>query len=140
MRHVLIALLAIVLLSGCSASQLVRRAKKKDPTLFSTQTSIQIDTLIIEVPKILEKIRIDTLVEIVKVDPITKIRTVIKYKIHNDTIMIDCPDQEVITNIITNTEIVTLKPTFKEKIIGGLYIGLAIIGIFAAIIIIRKIL
>lgn len=140
MRHVLIALLAIVLLTGCSASQLIRRAKNKNPDLFSTQTSIQIDTIIIEVPKILERIIVDTLVEIVKVDPITKIRTVIKYKIHNDTIMIDCPDQEVITNIITNTEIVTLEPTFKQKIVGGLYIGIGILCLFVAIFVVKKII
>ena len=138
-RHVLIVLLAIILFSGCTASNLVRRAKRKDPSLFTAQTSIQVDTMIVEVPKVSEIVRVDTLVEIVQVDPITLIETVIKYKIHNDTIMIDCPDQQIITEVITNTEIVTLEPTLKDKLMGGVYIGLGIIGLFVIGSIINKV-
>lgn len=127
MKRILIGLLAIILLSGCSASKLVKMARKKDPSMFVVETTVVKDTLIIEVPTVVDRVQIDTLVEIVQIDPITKIETIIKYKIQNDTIMIDCPDSETITEVITKTETITLQPTFWEKAQWGLYVGGALL-------------
>lgn len=121
MKH-LITFLAIILLSGCSASWHVKKARKLDPTLFQTKTEIIHDTLKIEVPKVLDRVKIDTLVELVQVDPITNTEYIVKYKIQNDTVMIDCPDQEIVTITETKTETITIKPTFWEKVQWSLYI------------------
>jgi hypothetical protein len=66
-------------------------------------------------------------VELVQVDPITNIRTVIKYKIQNDTIMIDCPDNEVITVTETKIETITIKPTFWEKLQWFAYVLIGLV-------------
>ena len=126
-KRILTAFLAILLLTGCSASYHINKARKLDPSLFQTKTEIQRDTLIVEVPKILERVKIDTLVELVQVDPITNIKTVIKYKIQNDTIMIDCPDNEIITVIETKTETITIKPTFWEKLQWFAYVLIGLV-------------
>lgn len=133
MKRILIAILAIVLLSGCSASRLVKRAKRKDPSLFEQTIQIQKDTLIVEVQTVKEKIVTDTLVEIIQLDPITKKEVVIKYQILNDTIMIDCPDSEVVTVVETRTETITLEPTFWEKAQYGLYVVGAMIVVIGVI-------
>lgn len=127
MKH-LITILAIILLSGCSASWHIKKARKLDPTLFQAKVEIVHDTLKIEVPKVLDRVKIDTLVELVQLDPVTNTEYIVKYKIQNDTIMIDCPDNEVVTVTETKTEIVTIKPTFWEKVQWSIYIiiGLAV--------------
>ena len=127
MKRILTAFLSILLLSGCSASFHIKQAKRLDPSLFQTKTEIQRDTLIVEVPTVLERVKIDTLVELVQVDPITNIKTVIKYKIQNDTIMIDCPDNEVITVTETKIETITIKPTFWEKLQWFAYVLIGLV-------------
>jgi hypothetical protein len=127
MKRILIAFLAIILLTGCSASHHIKRARKLDPSLFQARTEIERDTLIVEVPTVLERVKIDTLVEIVQIDPITNIETIIKYKIHNDTIMIDCPPSEIITETIIKVETITIKPTFWEKLQWFAYVLIGLI-------------
>lgn len=126
-RSILTPFLTVLLLSGCSASYHIKRAKRLDPSLFQTKTEIQRDTLVVEVPTVLERVKIDTLVELVQVDPITNIKTVIKYKIQNDTIMIDCPDNEVITVVETRIETITVKPTFWEKLQWIVYVLIGLV-------------
>ena len=123
-------ILLVIILSSCSASWHVKRANKLDPSLFEVKTEIQRDTVTLEVPVVKEVVRLDTLVELVQVDPITKLRTIIKYKIQNDTIMIDCPDPEIVTVTEKVTETITIKPTLWEKARYGV-IGLSVLmGLF----------
>ena len=135
MRH-LTTILAIILLSGCSASWHVKRAMKLNPTLFKSKVEVVHDTLKVEVPKFLDRVKTDTLVEIIQVDPVTNTEYIVKYKIQNDTIMIDCPDNEVITVTETRTETITIKPTFWERVQWSIYI---IIGL-AVFLFIRKLI
>lgn len=122
----------LLIISSCSASWHIKKAKKLDPSLFEVKTEIQRDTITLEVPVVRELVKIDTLVELVQVDPITKIRTVIKYKIQNDTIMIDCPDPEIVTVTETITETVTIMPTLWEKLQYMVY-GLVALVILALV-------
>lgn len=128
MRH-LITILAIILLSGCSASYHIKKARKLDPTLFEAKVEIVHDTLKVDVPKFLDRVQIDTLVELVQLDPITNTEYVVKYEIRNDTIMIDCPDNEVVTITETKTETITILPTFWEKVQWSIYIIIALVVI-----------
>jgi hypothetical protein len=130
MKRILIALLALILLSGCSASWHVKRATRLDPTIFSLDSIVKIDTFIYEIPKVHETVRYDTLIEIQAVDPITLKEYIIKYEIRNDTIKIECPDTEVIFKEKIVKETIVLKPTFMQKIQWLLYaIGLGFLVI-----------
>jgi len=130
MKRILIGLLAIILLSGCSASRLVRMAKKKDPSLFTVQIDTIRDTIFISVPKVdtIFKYNFDTV-------EYWQEKTFIKY--HYDTltndvfIEVDCPDDSIVVETITKTELVTLEPTFGDKIQWFLYaIGIGFVGYF----------
>jgi len=130
MRHVLSIVLAIVLLSGCSASRLVRMAKKKDPSLFTVQIDTIRDTVFIRVPKV------DTVFKY-NFDTVEYYQDKVFIKYHYDTltnevfIEADCPDDSIIVETITKTEMVTLEPTFMQKIQWFLYaIGLGVLLIF----------
>ena len=130
MRHVLSIVLAVVLLSGCSASRLVRMAKKKDPSLFTVQIDTVRDTIFYEVAKVdtVFKYNFDTVDMIID-------RVEIKYHYNDVTkevfIEADCPDDSIIVETITKTEMVTLEPTFMQKIQWFLYaIGLGVLLIF----------
>lgn len=107
---VLIAMLC--LLFSCSASWHVRRAQKKDPSIFNTQTTsiTTIDTLYIETPVVQfrDSVLYDTLVEFKQGE------TIIRYKIVDKIIHVeaDCPDEKVVvehTETTTETTIVTEK-------------------------------
>jgi len=134
-RAIILGVLAAIILNGCSASNLVKRAERRDPSIFEETVRVETDTLVVEVEVVKEKIVLDTLVEIVQLDPITKKEIVIKYRIQKDSIMIDCPDNEVVTVIEYRDKIISLKPTLKEKIAGGIYLGIGII-VFAVFIIV----
>ena len=130
MRHILSIVLAIVLLSGCSASRLVRMAKKKDPSLFTVQIDTIRDTIFIRVPKV------DTVFKY-NFDTVEYFQDKVFIKYHYDTltnevfIEADCPDDSIIVETITKTEMVTLEPTFMQKIQWFLYaIGLGVLLIF----------
>jgi len=127
MRRILSIVLAIVLLSGCSASRLVRMAKKKDPSLFTVQIDTIRDTIFISVPKVdtVFKYNFDTVEMILD-------RVEIKYHYNDVTkevfIEADCPDDSIIVETITKTETITLEPTFWDKIKWVLYtIGLGFV-------------
>ena len=130
MRRILSIVLAIVLLSGCSASRLVRMAKKKDPSLFTVQIDTIRDTIFISVPKV------DTVFKY-NFDTVEYFQDKVFIKYHYDTltnevfIEADCPDDSIIVETITKTEMVTLEPTFMQKIQWFLYaIGLGVLLIF----------
>ena len=130
MRRILSIVLAIVLLSGCSASRLVRMAKKKDPSLFTVQIDTIRDTVFIRVPKV------DTVFKY-NFDTVEYFQDKVFIKYHYDTltnevfIEADCPDDSIIVETITKTEMVTLEPTFMQKIQWFLYaIGLGVLLIF----------
>jgi PBP1b-binding outer membrane lipoprotein LpoB len=130
MRHVLSIVLAIVLLSGCSASRLVRMAKKKDPSLFTVQIDTIRDTIFVSVPKV------DTIFKY-NFDTVEYFQDKVFIKYHYDTltnevfIEADCPDDSIIVETITKTEMVTLEPTFMQKIQWFLYaIGLGVLLVF----------
>jgi len=138
-RAIILGVLAAIILSGCSASNLVKRAERRDPSLFEETVRVETDTLVVEVEVVKEKIVLDTLVEIVQLDPITNKETIIKYRIQNDTIMIDCPDNEVVTVVEYRDKIISLKPTIKEKLFGGIYLGIGIIVFAVFIIVLLKV-
>ena len=130
MKRILSIVLAIVLLSGCSASRLVRMAKKKDPSLFTVQIDTIRDTIFISVPKV------DTVFKY-NFDTVEYYQDKVFIKYHYDTltndvfIEADCPDDSIIVETITKTEMVTLEPTFMQKIQWFLYaIGLGVLLIF----------
>ena len=130
MRRILSIVLAIVLLSGCSASRLVRMAKKKDPSLFTVQIDTIRDTIFISVPKV------DTVFKY-NFDTVEYFQDKVFIKYHYDTltnevfIEADCPDDSIIVETITKTEMVTLEPTFMQKIQWFLYaIGLGVLLVF----------
>ena len=130
MKRILSIVLAIVLLSGCSASRLVRMAKRKDPSLFTVQIDTIRDTIFISVPKV------DTVFKY-NFDTVEYYQDKVFIKYHYDTltndvfIEADCPDDSIIVETITKTEMVTLEPTFMQKIQWFLYaIGLGVLLIF----------
>ncbi len=133
LKSFLIAFLIVVillLLSGCSASWHVRKAQKKDPSLFVRDTVTTFDTVWIEVSKVdtLFKYQFDT-VEFWKDSVFVKYF----YQPIDSTVYIevDCPDQQTITKTNTVTEVITLKPTFWQKV--QYYIGGAIIVIILVV-------
>ena len=136
MKRIIIGLLAIVLLSGCSASWHFRKARKLDSTLFTSDTVKVVDTLLIDVPVVSEKVLFDTLVQLVQVDPVTKIETVVKYRIQHDSIMIECPDKEVVTVVQTVVNTVEIKPSLMEKAQWFLYA----IGVIVVVLGIRRLI
>ena len=119
----------LLLLSGCSASWHIRKAQKKDPSLFVRDTVVKVDTIWLEVAKIdtLFKYRYDTV-------EFTKDSIRVKY-FHNyiDSLVyieVDCPDSEVITKTNTVTETITLKPTIADYFRIGFFILIVLIAVF----------
>ena len=110
--------MALVLsLCSCSANWHIRKAKKKDPSLFDTVETV--DTVVLEVPKVdtlFKQVR-DTLIEYIQKDSIGQ-EVKIKYLYNTVTdsvfIEVDCPDPEIITKTVTNT--VEIKPTIWQQI------------------------
>lgn len=137
MNKKLIIIIACLILTSCSASWHIRKAQKKDPSLFITEVVKVIDTVIVEVPRIdtLFKYEFDT-VEIM----IDSIQVKYFYQTKDSTVYleIDCPDNEIITNTVTKTKTIIVKPTFKEKLISGLWILIVITGIYFLFRLIRK--
>jgi len=138
LKSFLIAFVIVVillLLSGCSASWHVRKAQKKDPSLFVRDTVTTVDTVWIEVSKVdtLFKYQFDT-VEFWKDSVFVKYF----YQPIDSTVYIevDCPDQQTITKTNTVTEVITLKPTLAQ------YLKVFIISlvVLAAIFFISKLL
>lgn len=128
-------IICVLSLYSCSASQHLRIAKRKDPSLFVTQIDTVRDTIYVKVPKI------DTVFKY-SFDTVEYWQDKVFIKYHYDTLTNDvfieanCPDNEVITNNITTTETITIKPTLWESlqysiyIIGGLIVVIGIKKIF----------
>lgn len=104
----------IVLLSSCSASWHIQKARQKDPTIFELFKKTKIDTVWVEVKRVdtLFKFDIDT-VRIIK-DSV-KIKYFYSYKDSLVYIDVDCPDCPSIITTVTEKEMVYVKPTFWEK-------------------------
>ncbi len=104
--------------------------------MFEGKTITLTDTVIVEVPEFLDRVQYDTLIEMVQVDPITLKEYIVRYEIRNDTILIDCGDQEIITvtNTVTNT--ITIKPTFWQRLQWFVYVAAILLVFFG----IKKIL
>ena len=138
-RDIIVGVLTIVLLSGCTASNLIRRAKRKDPSLFTTQIDTVRDTVFIKVASI------DTVFRY-NFDTVEYWQDKVFIKYHYDTltnnvfIEADCPDEQIITEVITNTEIVTLEPTLRDKLMGGVYVGVCLLALLVLGTIVRKFL
>ena len=107
------------LFSGCSATRLIRMAKKKDPSLFDTLRTVEVDTVIKEVPVVKEKIVFET--DTIYGERVVE-NEVIRWRFIRtdpdcDSIQaeIDCPDPKIIT--IKETETIPpiiVEPTFWD--------------------------
>ena len=129
MKRILFSLAIALLLTSCSASWHIRKAQKKDPSLFTTETVKVVDTLYVEVPKIEFKFKYKT-----DTVTLTKDSVRIKYyhSVRDSTVYVeaDCPPNKVITNTVTKTNTVFVKPTLKEQLGNFLrwLVYLAILG------------
>ncbi len=99
-----LTIIILMLLLGCSASWHVRQAVRKDPGMFKdTVTVVTVDTLRIDVPVVewRDRLKRDTLVEYRQGDVVIRYR----YSTLTDTLVVeaDCPDKEVVTRTETNT-------------------------------------
>jgi len=115
-------IILVMLLAGCSSGWHLKRAQQKDPTLFDTTRTVSVDTVIIETAAVdtaFAQVR-DTLIVYTIREPQSDKDVIVKYLWNTKTdsvfIEVDCPDQEVITNTITETNTVYLKPSFWEKL------------------------
>jgi hypothetical protein len=121
------AILTALLMFGCSASFHARRAIKKNPQAFRSDTVLVIDTVVMEIPKV------DTTF-IYQFDTVEYVQEDVIIKYHYDTltnkvyINADCPDQETIikTKTITLPPII-IKPNIWDKIKSGFIISLIIV-------------
>jgi hypothetical protein len=108
-----VALAVLYMLSGCSATWHIKRAEKKDPTLFVRDTVVRIDTIKITVA------RTDTLLKY-KYDTVEFVKDSIRIKyFHNfkDSavyIDVECPECVQTAKTTSTTEIVQLKPTKRQ--------------------------
>ena len=114
------SLIILLSLTSCSASYHARKAIKKNPQAFKADTTVIIDTVVVEVPKV------DTAF-VYQFDTVEYVQEDVRIKYFHDTttqqvyIEADCPDQETVveTKTITLPPII-IKPTLKEKVLYGL--------------------
>ena len=133
--NVLLLCSVITLLSGCSASWHVKRAQKKDPSLFDTVRVVRVDTVWIE------SVRIDTLFKY-KFDTVKfwkdSVRIKYFYQVQDSLVYleVDCPDNEIITKTETITKVVTAGPTFWDKVqfVGVALLVLIVIVVFGSVV------
>jgi hypothetical protein len=123
---------AALFCGGCSASYHAKRALKKNPHAFKSDTTIVIDTVVVDVPEV------DT-VFMFKHDTVEMFVDRVKIKHHYNPvtkevyIAADCPDQETIIKTETITETVIIEPTRWDKIKSGLFIAVVLLTIFGLI-------
>ena len=128
------ATILLLLLSSCSASWHIQRAIKKDASLFDSTSVVATDT----VRLITERVdtafiqQRDTLIQYIQQDNEGN-DVEIRYKWNTKTdsvfIEVDCPDQEVITNTITNTNTLLIKPTLWQQIKSLWWLILILLGV-----------
>ena len=134
---IFILVVLTLLVCSCSASWHVKKAIRKDPSIFNRDTITVIDTLVIEVPKV------DTSF-VYQFDTVEFVIDNVRVRHHYDTltnevfIEADCPDQEVITKTETITERIVLKPTLWDKIKGGTLTALLLVGLWFILRVFRK--
>jgi hypothetical protein len=128
-------LVALYLLSGCSAAKYMQMAIKKDPSIVVADTVEVVETVYIEVAKIdtLFKYRFDT-VEFWK----DSVRIKYFYQVQDSLVYleVDCPDNEIITKTETITTVVTAGPTFWDKVqfVGVALLVLIVIVVFGYVV------
>lgn len=109
LKTYILAILAVIYLSGCSAQYHMRRAVKLDPTIIDTV--VRYDTVFIEIDKV------DTVFKY-NFDTVEYWQDKVFIKYHFDTltndvyISADCPDSEIITKEIIKT--IRIEPTIWE--------------------------
>ncbi len=114
-------IILLLLISSCSGSWHLRKAIKKDPSLFDSTTVTKRDTLRLETLKVDTAFiqQRDTLIQYIQRDNNgDSIQIRYRWNTKTDTVQIevDCPDQEVITNTITKTNTVIVKPSIWQQI------------------------
>ncbi len=118
----------LLMLMSCSASQLLRMAQKKDPSLFKEPTVItKIDTVeVVPVDFDFDQVR-DSIVYLTQYDTVTQDSIRIEYlwntKTNTVKIKADCPDCLEKTVTVTHPPIL-LEPTFMDKVKAGAFAGL----------------
>ena len=132
------AILLFALFSSCSATWHIKRAKAKQPELFTYKETLKIDTLIKEVATVdtVFKQKTDTLIQFVQKDSIHN-EVIIRYKYNTLTdsvfIEVDCPDNEVITKEVIKTQTVEIKPSLWEKFLY-FFMGVALLYVILVVI------
>jgi len=122
---------------SCSASWHIKKAKRLDPSLFTTKIDTVRDTIFIEIA------RVDTTFEY-RFDTVKMWLDSVYVEYHYDTLTntvhlaADCPDQQVITETIEKIEYVEPKLTFWEKIQYSFYLLIAVITIYGIVRFVRK--
>ena len=134
------SLIVLLLCSSCSASYHIKKAMRKDPSLFKADTVSIVDTVRVVTQKVDTAFiqQTDTLIQFIQQDDIGQdIKIKYLYSTITDSVFIevDCPDQQTIVKTEVVTKTVTIKPTFFEKI-RYLLIG---IGILLFILLVFKI-
>jgi hypothetical protein len=137
----IILLLTIILFSQCSPSWHIKRALKKDPSIFKVETITTIDTVYINVPKI------DT-VFTYSFDTVVYWQDKIKVKYHYSTvdslvfIQVDCPPKQVIREKKEVKETIITDKSWLEKLKSNtlLIVSILIAGsvFFLAMYLIKK--
>ena len=140
-------IVAIVFFSSCSASWHIRKAIKKDPSLFDTTRTIVIRKA--EIPASEFSFNIDSLMKtrfsVIEIPreyemPVTgdlrKDTIYVRLRLSSqDSLQIqaevDCPDPEVITE--TKITTITLEPTFWQKARHALVLLLVMVAIYGLI-------
>lgn len=139
----LIVLIGLLQLFGCSASYHLRRAQIKDPTLFDTTISvrrIELERLSIEpfrIPKQLDTLyftQVDTLYDHNNILITDTTRATFFFTPDSLSAEIDCPDPI----IIDESKTIKIKPTIWERLKDSFYLLLAFLGIFVIFRIVKQ--
>jgi len=130
----IVTILLLMCAMSCTGSWHLRRAIKKSPELFTNDTTIVRDTLIVENLITQFKQAKDSIVYITKFDTVTRDSIRIKYKwnTYTDSVYIeaDCPDLPTETQYVNRY--IILKSSFKERLIDAfkILIGFGLVFIF----------
>ena len=123
----LLAILTVLFVTGCSASYHAKKAIKKNPLAFESDTTIVYKTVIVETPKV------DT-VFLSSIDTVEMVIDNVKIKHHYSQVTkeifieVDCPDVEIVTETKTITlPPIIIKPSFLDKLKSGLVLSLIIV-------------
>lgn len=115
----IITIILVALLCSCSAQWHLRQSIKKDPSIFDTTRQVKRDTTFIKVASVdtVFKQQRDTLIQYIQRDSIGReIRVKYLWNTKTDTVLvdIDCGDQKVIRETITETRTIKVEPTWRD--------------------------